>query len=378
MRKKMGWIPAFLASICTIGLLTAATPPKSGTKPTPVVAQPAAKATQSKKAAKAEKPVVIPKMYLMMFKPLPKAFVSSTNKLTAPKINLGRMLYYDVRLSKSHKFSCNSCHLLDKYGVDNKPVSNGHKGAKGDRNSPTVYNAASHVAQFWDGRSPDIEDQARHPILNPVEMAAPNESWVVKTLQSIPGYVKAFKKAFPNAKEPVTYLNMARAIGAFERKLVTPSRWDAFLKGNKKALTQQEKRGFMTFFSTGCISCHTGQLLGGHMYQKLGLVKPWPGQGKDLGRYKVNKNVYMKMFFKVPSLRNVEKTGPYLHDGSIKSLSKTVQMMGEYQLGRKLTKQQIADLVAFLKALTGKIPTQYIKPPKLPASTKQTPQPSEK
>jgi cytochrome c peroxidase len=392
MKKGIAWL---VVPVAAFGLIISS-PQADTTKPATRKAEakkPAARKAEAKKPAarkadakkpaarkvvakKAEKPVVIPQGFLLLFRPLPKQFASAKNPLTPAKINLGRMLYYDTRLSKSHKFSCNSCHLLDKFGVDNKQFSDGHAGKKGDKNSPTVYNAAAHVAQFWDGRSPDVEDQARHPILNPVEMAAPSEGYIVKVLKSIPGYAKAFKAAYPKAKDPITYTNMAKAIGAFERKLVTPSRWDRFLKGDKKALTNAEKKGFMTFFNSGCITCHTGPLLGGHMYQKLGLMKPWPGLGKaDLGRFNVTKNAIFKNFFKVPSLRNVEKTAPYLHNGSVKSLHKVVEMMAWYQLGRKLTKTQVNEIVTFLKALTGTIPTNYIKVPKLPASSATTPKP---
>lgn len=368
MRQSFTWLLIPMLAFGLIVTNSTANTPKKALQPTSQPTKPTArkaKPIRRKAAKKVEKPVVIPSSFLLLFRPLPSVFPSKKNSLDDARIDLGRKLFYEPRLSKSGKFSCNSCHGLDTYGVDNKQFSDGHKGQKGDRNSPTVYNAALHVAQFWDGRSPDVEDQARHPILNPVEMAAPSEAWVVKFLKSVPGYVASFQEAFPKSKNPVTYKNMAKAIGAFERKLSTPSRWDAFLKGNKSALSNQEKRGFLTFFNSGCVTCHTGPLLGGHMYQKLGLVKPWPGN-KDLGRFKVTKNAYMKYFFKVPSLRNVEKTGPYLHNGSIKSLAKVVSMMAEYQLGRKLTSNQVTDIVAFLKTLTGTLPKAYIKKPNLP------------
>jgi len=320
------------------------------------------------------KKVTIPKNYLVAFQALPKQFESKSNSITPEKVALGRMLYFDKRLSKNHDVSCNSCHGLKTFGVDNKPVSEGHKKQTGDRNSPTVYNSAGHFVQFWDGRSPNIEHQAQQPILNPVEMAMPNAKQVVKVLKSIPGYVAAFKKAFPKDKDPVNYKNLGQAIGAFERKLVTPSRWDTYLKGDKKALTSKEKQGFVTFVKSGCLTCHSGALVGGHMYQKLGLLKPWPGN-KDLGRFKATKNAAHKYFFKVPSLRNIEKTGPYLHDGSIKSLHKVVSMMAEYQAGKKLKKGEVDSIVVWLKTLTGKIPTKYIQEPTLPASSKKTPKP---
>ena len=172
------------------------------------------------------------------------------------------MLYYEPRLSKSQEISCNSCHLLDQYGVDGQPTSDGHKGQAGDRNSPTVYNAAGHFVQFWDGRAADVEEQAKGPVMNPVEMAMPSEKQVIAVLKSMPEYVDAFKKAFPGEKDPISYENMAKAIGAFERKLITPSRWDKFLRGDSQALTNEEKAGFNVFMETGCQACHSGAISG--------------------------------------------------------------------------------------------------------------------
>lgn len=320
--------------------------------------------------------VDIPEGRLRMFKPLPPAAESPKNPITPEKIELGRMLYYENRLSKSHKFSCNSCHKLDRYGVDNEPTSEGHKGQRGDRNSPTVYNAALHFAQFWDGRAADVEEQAKGPVLNPVEMAMPDEKVVIATLKSMPEYVALFRKAFPKDKDPVTYDNMAKAIGAFERKLMTPARWDRFLQGDKTALTDAEKAGFLKFVDTGCATCHMGVCVGGTMYQKMGLVEPYPGL-KDEGRAKVTKREEDKFFFKVPGLRNVEKTGPYFHDGSVKTLDEAVKLMARYELGRELSPADVASIVTWLKTLTGEIPEDYIRPPKLPASTPKTPKPSE-
>ena len=193
---------------------------------------------------------------LKMFAPLPDAFPTQGAAPTEEKINLGRMLYYEPRLSKSQKISCNSCHGLSTYGVDGEPTSSGHRGQKGDRNSPTVYNCGGHFVQFWDGRAANLEEQAKGPVLNPVEMAMPNDKQVIAVLKSIPEYVDAFKKVFPDDRDPVTYDNMAKAIGAFERKLVTPARWDKFLKGDQAALTEEEKVGFNTYTTAGCQACH--------------------------------------------------------------------------------------------------------------------------
>ena len=322
----------------------------------------------------AQQPPAVDRSSLTMFAPLPASVPSAGGEASAELVTLGRMLYYEPRLSKSQTISCNSCHDLANYGSDGQPTSDGHKGQRGDRNSPTVFNAAAHFVQFWDGRAPDVEEQAKGPVLNPVEMAMPAEPVVVAVLESMPEYVDLFKKAFPNDRKPVTYDNMARAIGAFERKLMTPARWDALLNGDAGALTAEETIGLRTFLDAGCQSCHSGALLGGTSYQRLGAVKPHP-LSADPGRFKVTKNEADRSVFKVPSLRNIEKTGPYYHDGSVTSLDQAVRDMAEFQLGKTLTADQSRQIVEFLKVLTGKIDTEYIKPPALPKSTAKTPKP---
>jgi len=314
---------------------------------------------------------------LTAFAPLPDAVPAAQGGATEEMVNLGRLLFFEPRLSKSQKISCNSCHDLVTYGVDNQTTSDGHKGQKGDRNSPTVYNAAAHFAQFWDGRAADVEAQAKGPVLNPVEMAMPAEPVVVKVLMSMPEYVEAFKRAFPNEKKPVTYDNMARAIGAFERKLLTPSRWDTFLKGDKNALTPEEQVGFKTFTDAGCQTCHAGALLGGSFYQKLGVAKPFP-RSADPGREKVTKIAGDRGVFKVPSLRNIERTSPYFHDGATAGLDQAVRDMGEYQLGRTLTAEETTRIIDFLKVLTGAIDPEFTRAPALPKSSATTPKPDER
>ena len=310
--------------------------------------------------------------FLPMFKALPTEVPAPDNELNDAKINLGRQLYFETRISKGAKMSCNSCHKLDTFGQDNLPFSPGHEGKLGGRSSPSTYNAALHIAQFWDGRAPSVEEQAKGPVLNPGEMGAPSEAFVVQVLKSMPEYVSAFKAAFPGEADPVTYNNFGKAVGAFERKLLTPSKWDDFLKGNKEALSSEEKKGFATFAKTGCVTCHNGAGVGGHMYQKLGLVKPWPSL-KDNGRSDVTKNEGEKHFFKVPSLRNITETAPYLHDGSVKTLEEMVKMMAEYQLAKQLTDEEVTSIVTFLKALKGTPDAEYTKAPKLPESTSDTP-----
>ncbi len=311
---------------------------------------------------------------LKSFPVIPAVMASDENPITEEKVTLGRMLFFEKRLSKNHDVSCNSCHNLATYGVDNEPTSEGHKGQRGDRNSPTVYNAGGFVAQFWDGRAPTLEEQAKGPILNPVEMAMPDEATVVKVLESIPEYVEAFKKAFPEDQKPVTYDNLAKAIGAFERKLVTPSRFDKWRQGDESALTDQEVRGFATFIKLGCPTCHVGEAVGGTTFQRLGLIKPWPDES-DLGRFKVTEKDDDKLKFRVPSLRNIAKTAPYFHKGQVQTLPEVVELMAWHQLGVEVTDEQKAEIVAFLESLTGELPAEYIKEPTLPPSTDKTPKP---
>jgi cytochrome c peroxidase len=262
-------------------------------------------------------------------------------------VALGRSLYFDKRLSRNRDVSCNSCHKLDAYGVDGEPTSPGDAGQRGGRNSPTVYNSAGFFAQFWDGRATDVEQQAKGPILNPIEMAMPNEKALVTRLQTIPGYVRAFERAFPKESTPITYDNVGRAIGAFERGLTTPSRWDAYLRGDKTALDAAELEGLKLFTNVGCMVCHTGELLGGNSYQRAGAVEPWPNQ-TDEGRAGVTKNAADRMMFKVPTLRNIAKTAPYFHDGSAKTLDVAVRMMGKHQLGLELEDGEVRSILSWL------------------------------
>jgi len=308
-----------------------------------------------------------------LFEVLPVSVPNPDNPGTPAKIELGRMLYYDARLSKNQDISCNSCHQLDAFGVDGEVTSPGHRGARGGRNSPTVYNAALHVAQFWDGRDPDVEAQAKGPVLNPIEMAAPSAEYVVGVLESIPGYAPAFAAAFPADATPITYDNMARAIGAFERNLMTPGRFDRFLAGEWNALDEQERRGLVTFLAVGCNTCHTGPALGGQLYRKLGFIFPY--ETEDVGRENVTGALDDRHVFKVPSLRNVAETGPYFHDGGVATLDEAVRLMGHHQLGAELTDAQVNQIVEFLGSLTGEIDPGYTGRPRLPASGPTTPKP---
>ncbi len=321
------------------------------------------------------------------FKPLPKVVDNPKNPVTPAKVELGKMLYYDPRLSKSGLISCNTCHNLATYGVDNLPTSVGHRWQIGPRNAPTTLNAALHVAQFWDGRAKDVEEQAKGPILNPIEMAMDSPEEVVKRLKSIPGYVEMFKKAFPNEKDPITYDNVAKAIAAFERTLTTPSRFDEFLKGNTDALTKKEKEGLKLFIQIGCASCHNGPALGGTMFQRFGIVEAYwnatrdyvtfdkPTMPMDVGRFAVTHKEEDLYVFKVPSLRNISRTYPYFHDGSVWSLEDAVKIMAKVQLGRDLSDDEVDKIVAFLKALDGEIPKHALEVPVLPPSSPKTPKP---
>ena len=308
-----------------------------------------------------------------VFGVLPEEAPNPDNAITPAKVELGRALYYDPRLSKNHDVSCNTCHLLDRHGVDGKPTSTGHRDQVGGRNAPTVYNAALHIAQFWDGRAADVEEQAKGPVLNPIEMAMPSEGAAVAVLESIPGYAPLFEAAFPEEENPISYDNMAKAIGAFERVLLTPSPFDAFLAGDDDALSDEQLAGLDTFISVGCIACHQGPTIGGSLYQKLGVIKPYPTE--DLGRKAITGDEADLRVFKVPSLRNIAKTGPYLHDGSIQELDQMVRIMAEYQLGIPIDDAQVKSIIAFLGSLTGEVDQELIAMPELPPSGPDTPAP---
>lgn len=292
------------------------------------------------------------------------------NPSTPAKIELGRRLFFDPRLSADGSVSCNSCHDLAKGGVDGRPVSLGVAGKKGGRNSPTVWNAAFNSTQFWDGRAASLEQQAVGPVTNPVEMAMPDGDAVAERLRAIPDYATAFAAAFPDHPEP-TLANAGRAIAAFERTLITPgSPYDRYEQGEKTALTAQQQRGLATFNEVGCVACHSGPAFNGPQpslpmgtgfYQRFPTYTDNPLVAKyaldrDQGRYEVTHEEADRHMFKVPTLRNVALTAPYFHTGSVASLPEAVRVMGKVQLNRDLTETQIADIVAFLGALSGPFP----------------------
>jgi cytochrome c peroxidase len=309
------------------------------------------------------------------FKPLPKEMPAPADNPTTPqKVALGKMLFFEPRLSKSDTISCNSCHNLATGGVDNLPTAMGHLAQFGPRNSPTVLNAGLEFAQFWDGRVPSLEEQAKGPILNPVEMAMPDQAMVLSRIRTIPEYVEKFKAAFPGEKDPITYENIARAIAAFERTLLTPSRFDDFLGGKAAALNDEEKKGLKLVMQKGCIICHNGVGAGGGMFQKFGIRARYE-YSDDLGRYNVTKKDADKYFFKVPMWRNITRTAPYFHDGSIWNLDEAVRIMGRIQLGSKLSDDEVDSIVTFLHSLEGNLPQEAMTLPNLPASTPATPKP---
>lgn len=274
-------------------------------------------------------------------------------KDTPEMIKLGEKLYFENRLSQNNTMSCNTCHRVDNGlgGVDNEPTSPGAFGKRGGRNSPTVLNAGFQFAQFWDGRAADLVEQAKGPILNPIEMAMASDKDVLDRIKSFAEYQPMFDKAFPNGDDRITYDNIAKAIAAFERTLITRDRFDDFQNGYD-SLNAQELRGLDLFLNTGCTTCHNGPVLGGNAYHKLGLVNKY--ETEDLGRYDVTKEEFEKQVFKVPMLRNIELTYPYFHDGKQKTLEDAVKSMAWLQLGKELTEAEVKDITAFLKTLTDK------------------------
>lgn len=286
----------------------------------------------------------------------------------SPRVTLGRLLYFEPLLSRTGKVSCNSCHPLDRYGATDTSVSVGVAGRLGRRNAPSVYNAAGHFRQFWDGRAASLADQVEGPITNPIEMDM-QVGQVLAELQAIPGYRTAFARAFPDQAQPISMGNLAIAVAEFERGLTTPGRWDRYLNGDAQAITPAEKAGAKLFANLGCMVCHAGANVGGTMFERLGALVPWPEQ-PDRGRSEVTHNAADDMVFKVPSLRNVARTAPYFHDGSIASLDTAVRMMARHQLGVDLSEEEARSITAWLGALTGEIPRAYVAPPTLPVAVR--------
>lgn len=302
----------------------------------------------------------------------PIKVIEPAEGLNTAQVALGKKLWFDPRLSKSNVISCNSCHNLATGGVDNLPSSIGHKWTIGSINSPTVLNAELNFVQFWNGRAKDLQEQAAGPIENPKEMAF-SHNLATETIGTIPRYREMFKQAY--GKKDFTITEVTHAIAEFEKTLRTPNApFDLWLKGDDNALTQNQHDGYILFKQKGCTACHSGPLAGGQMYQKMGLVKPFNTTNEDIGRAGVTGNGAEKFMFKVPTLRNIELTYPYFHDGSVWDLKEAVQIMADIQLGQKLTDDEAGKITDFLKSLTGEQPQIVL--PHLPPSTKATPQPN--
>jgi cytochrome c peroxidase len=298
--------------------------------------------------------------------------IRPVQQINLAQVELGKKLYFDPRLSKSGFISCNSCHNLSMGGTDNLPTSIGDKWQQGPINAPTVLNSSLNLAQFWDGRAKDLKEQAGGPIANPGEMGF-THSLAVGLLASIPQYVTEFKQVFGSDK--ITIDEVTQAIAEFEKTLVTPnSRFDRWLLGEKNAITADELTGYELFKNSGCVACHNGEAVGGSSFQKMGVVEPYQAKSTAEGLSAVTGKDADRFMFKVPTLRNVEMTYPYFHDGAAKTLTEAVDIMGRLQLGKKFTDKENAQIVAFLKTLTGDQP-QFLMPI-LPPSTDKTPAPT--
>jgi cytochrome c peroxidase len=307
-----------------------------------------------------------------------KAPEPADNPTTAEKVELGRMLYFDPRFSATGTVSCNTCHNLMLGGDDNRNFSMGVHGQMGGRSAPTVWNAAFASTQFWDGRAATLEEQAKGPVVNPVEMGMSETETAMDRVRAIPGYKPYFERAF-GGDNPMTVDNAAKAVAAFERTMITPnSPYDRFVKGDSSALDEQQQRGMKTFAETGCTSCHSGAAFSGPaMAAGKGFFMKFPtfqdnayvGKYdllKDQGRFDVTSEEADKHLFKVPTLRNIALTAPYFHNGSVATLDEAVRVMAKTQLNKDLSDQQVADVAAFLHALTGEFPEQTL--PRLPAT----------
>jgi len=311
------------------------------------------------------------------FKPIPpRAPESKQNPSSPSKVELGRMLYFDPRLSASQLISCNTCHNLSLGGADLQETSTGHGWQKGPRNAPTVLNAVFNVAQFWDGRAEDLKAQAKGPVQASVEMANSPQR-VVETLKSIPGYARLFQKAFAGEADPITFDNVVRAIEVFEATLLTPDApFDRYLKGDRKAIGPVEEAGLALFIEKGCVKCHDGVNVGGSDYDSFGVVEAPSDEVRppgDTGRFRVTNTAADRYVFRAAPLRNVAITQPYFHSGKVWKLEDAVRIMGSAQLGVGLTEPEVAQITAFLRTLTGRQPK--VENPLLPPSSDTTPRP---
>lgn len=310
---------------------------------------------------------------LAVFAPLPATIERPDNVLTPEKVALGKWLWFDTRLSKGQDVSCNTCHDVTKGGADEAALSTGTKKQKSTRNAPTIFNAPAQFAQGWDARASLFEELVV-PHAAEASVMGVDEKRLVDTVASIPAYAAAFKKSFPDAKGVVTAEVVSLALGAYARKLLTPGRWDKFLGGDQSALTDEEKAGLGAFMTASCTTCHAGRYVGGSQSQKLGVATPWPAS-TDVGRFGVTKQEVDRFVFKVPTLRNVTRTGPWLHDGSITSLEELTKLMSRHQVGKELTDEQAKSIVTFLAALSAEPAKDLVIKPEMPPSGPKTPKP---
>ena len=313
-----------------------------------------------------------------LFKPLPAHAGTAERPLTADRIALGKALFFETRVSTDGKVSCAGCHNPSLYGTDALPRSAGNQGRIVPRNAPTVFNTALQFVQHYGGNRVDVEEQAVKALISPLAYGNADYAAAEARLRSLPGYRAMFEKAFPGEPEPMTAENWGKAIGAYERTLLTPAPFDRYLAGDTAALNAQAKQGLDKFMSFGCAGCHNGVTVGGQMYQKFGLTQDYwtltrsPEiellKGRDKGRFHDTKNEADAYIFKVQQLRNVAVTPPYFHDGSVAELGEAVRIMAKLQLGRELTATDVSDMVAFLGSLTGEVPAQFSGVPNLPAA----------
>ena len=298
-----------------------------------------------------------------MFKPLPKDMGTAEFPVTPERVTLGRLLFFDPRISLDGTVSCAKCHQPSLYGTDALAKPIGVKDRQNPRNAPTVLNAALQLAAHWRGDRVNVEDQATKALIGPPSFGQPDFQAAMAKIKAIPNYREMFRKVFPGDKDPITPENWGKAIGAYERTLVTPSPFDAYLAGNIQALTPAARDGLRKFIDIGCTACHSGVGVGGGMYQKFGVVedlwKETHSQTINKGRFDVTNNSVDMYLFKVPSLRNVAMTPPYFHDGSVATLPAAVYVMGKVRLGKDLSKQDVDAIVIFLGSLTGRLPKDF-------------------
>jgi cytochrome c peroxidase len=317
-----------------------------------------------------------------LFQPLPQDMATPEAPIAPPRVDLGRLLFFDLRLTVDADVSCSSCHQPVRHGTDRLPKSIGVRQRPHPRNAPTVLNAGLNFIIHWRGDRDSLEDQVVKALASPITNGQPDEKAVIDRLEQIPSYGPPFKAAFPGDPHPMMGENIAKAIGAYERTLVTPSPFDRYLAGDANALSPKARGGLDTFINTGCVACHNGVLVGGGMYRKFGVVEPyWKATGSqtiDDGRADVTKNPDDLYVFRVASLRNVAMTAPYFHDGSVATLPEAVRVMARVQLGVTLGDAETSDIVAFLESLTGELPANFATVPTLPPGSVTSPRESSK